>query len=93
MRNTARIFRNSIAEEVMAIEGKGGATIEDIAHLVAGERGRKVLDQGDMEAGIWSAGMVAGLIRDIPSCEELVHRIVSEAADIINKRLAGVASA
>jgi len=93
LRNTARIFRNSVAEEVMAIEGKGNATIQDISHLVAGERGRKVLDEGDMEAGIWSAGMVAGLIRDIPTCEELVHRIVSEAADIINKRLARAASA
>ena len=93
LRNTARIFRNSVAEEVMAIEGKGNATIQDISHLVAGERGRKVLEEGDMEAGIWSAGMVAGLIRDIPTCEELVHRIVSEAADIINKRLARAASA
>jgi nitronate monooxygenase len=93
MRNTARIFRNSVAEEVVAIEGKGSATIGDIAHLVAGERGRKVLDEGDMEAGIWSAGMVAGLIRDIPTCEELVHRIVSEAADIIRKRLGQFASA
>jgi len=91
MRNTARIFRNSVAQEVIGIEGKGNATIQDIAHLVAGERGRKVLDEGDMEAGIWSAGMVAGLIRDIPTCEELVHRIVSEAADIINKRLSRIA--
>jgi NAD(P)H-dependent flavin oxidoreductase YrpB (nitropropane dioxygenase family) len=93
LRNTARIFRNSIAEEVVAIEGKGNATIQDISHLVAGERGRKVLEDGDMEAGIWSAGMVAGLIKDIPTCQELVHRIVSEAAEIINKRLARVASA
>ncbi len=93
MRNTARIFRNSVADEVIAIEGKGNATIGDIAHLVAGERGRKVLDEGDMEAGIWSAGMVAGLIRDIPTCEELVLRIVSEAADIIHKRLNQIALA
>ena len=91
MRNTARIFRNSVAEEVIAIEGKGNAAIGDIAHLVAGERGRKVLDEGDMEAGIWSAGMVTGLIKDIPTCEELVHRIVSEAADLIRKRLAQAA--
>ena len=93
MRNTARIFRNSVADEVIAIEGKGNATIGDIAHLVAGERGRKVLANGDMEAGIWSAGMVTGLIRDIPTCEELVDRIVSEAADIIRKRLSQFASA
>jgi nitronate monooxygenase len=93
LRNTARIFRNSVAEEVLAIEAKGNATIEDISHLVAGQRGRKVLDEGDMEAGIWSAGMVAGLIKDIPTCAELVQRIVSEAADIIRKRLARVAVA
>jgi nitronate monooxygenase len=92
MRNTARIFKNSIAEEVMAIEGKGDATIDDIAHLVAGERGRKVLAEGDLEAGIWSAGMVAGLIRDIPTCQELVHRIVSEAAEIIHERLTRIAT-
>ena len=91
LRNTARIFKNSIAEEVVAIESKGNATIQDIAHLVAGETGRKVLDDGDMEAGIWSAGMVAGLIHDIPTCQELVHRIVSEAAEIIHKRLARLA--
>ena len=93
MRNTARIFRNSVADEVIAIEAKGNATIGDIAHLVAGERGRKVLENGDMEAGIWSAGMVTGLIKDIPTCEELVRRIVTEAAELIHKRLARVATA
>jgi nitronate monooxygenase len=93
LRNTARIFKNSIAEEVMELEGKGESTIDDVAHLVSGNRGRRVFEEGDMEAGIWSAGMVTGLIRDIPTCEELVHRIVSEAAEIINKRLVGMQAA
>jgi nitronate monooxygenase len=88
MRNTARVFKNSIAEEVVEIESRGNAKIEDIAHLVAGQRGQKVMTEGDMEGGIWSAGMVAGLIHDIPTCRELIHRIVSEAEEIISGRLA-----
>ena len=85
--NTARVFRNSVAEEVVEIENKPDAKFEDIAPLVAGERGRRVFDDGDLEAGIWSAGMVTGLIHDIPSCKELVERIVSGAEQIIHKQL------
>ncbi len=88
LHNTARVFKNSIADQVNEIEGKGGATINDIASLVSGETGRRVLAEGEMESGIWAAGMVTGLIRDIPTCEELVRRIVTEAAEIINTRLA-----
>ncbi len=90
MRNTARVFRNDVADEVRSIEGRGNATIDDIKHLVAGERGKQALKAGDTNAGIWSAGMVAGLIRDIPSCQELVERIMSEAEAIIDERLAGM---
>jgi NADH:quinone reductase (non-electrogenic) len=86
-RNTARVFKNSVADEVMRIESQPDSTFENIAPLVAGERGRKVFENGDMEAGIWSAGMVAGLIHDVPSCAELVRRIVVEAGEIIHKRL------
>ena len=86
-RNTARVFKNTVAEQAAEVESKPDSKFEDIAPLVAGDRGRKVYEQGDLEAGIWSAGMVAGLIRDVPSCEELVRRIVSEAEEIIHKRL------
>jgi nitronate monooxygenase len=86
-RNTARIFKNSVADQVAELESKPDAKFEDLAPLVAGDRGRNVFHEGDLEAGIWSAGMVAGLIDDIPSCDELVRRIVSEAAEIIHKRL------
>lgn len=88
MRNTARVFKNSVAEEVVEIESRGNATIHDIEHLVAGQRGRDAMESGDPEGGIWSAGMVAGLIHDVPTCKELVERIVSEASEIIKKRLA-----
>jgi NADH:quinone reductase (non-electrogenic) len=90
LRNTARVARNSVSREVVAIEGRGGATIQDLAHLVAGARGRVVFEQGDSEHGIWSAGQVQGLIHDIPTVAELVQRIVTEAEDIIAKRLRAV---
>jgi nitronate monooxygenase len=86
MRNTARVFKNKIAEEVVEIESQGG-TIKDVAHLVGGERGRAAMDDGDLDGGIWSAGMVTGLIRDIPTCAELVSRIVAEAEELIEKRI------
>ena len=91
LHNTARVARNAVSREVVAIERKGGATIEDIAHLVAGKRGRVVYEEGDPDHGVWSAGMVQGLIHDIPSCAELVSRIVSEAEEIIRRRLGGIA--
>jgi nitronate monooxygenase len=55
--------------------------------LVAGERSRKVLTDGDMEAGIWWTGMVMGLIRDVPTVKELIERIVSDAEQLIKARL------
>ncbi len=88
LKNTARVYRNSVAEKVVEIEARPGETnFADLAPLVAGEKGRKVMDNGDMEYGIWSAGMVIGLIHDIPSCKELVERIVKQAEDIIKNRL------
>lgn len=86
--NTARVFKNSVAQKVVEIESKPGATkFEDIQSLVAGVKGRELFDGGDLDNGIWSAGMIVGLIDDIPSCEELVHRIVADAEQIIGERL------
>jgi nitronate monooxygenase len=86
MRNTARVFKNSVADRVIEMEAQGG-TIEDIGPLVSGERGRAAMAEGDLEGGIWSAGMVSGLIRDIPSCQQLIERIVSEAEELIVERI------
>ncbi len=88
--NTARVAKNAVSDEVVALEREGGKTIADLAHLVSGARGRKVMEDGDMDAGLWSGGMVQGLIHDVPTCEELVHRIVSEAEGIIGSRLSGM---
>jgi len=91
LRNTARVFKNSVAEKVVAIEASAGETkFEDIQPLVAGVKGRELFSDGDLDKGIWSAGMIVGLIDDIPSCDELVARIVSEAEAIISQRLQGL---
>ncbi len=91
LRNTARVFKNSIAEQVLEIESQPGQTsFEDIRPLVQGAKGKELFEEGDLDRGIWSAGMVVGLIDDIPSCEELISRIVAEAESIINERLAAI---
>ncbi len=87
LHNSARVARNKISQQVVEIERKGGAKFEDIRELVAGTRGGVVYDSGDTDYGIWSAGQTQGLIHDIPSCKELVERIVSEAEAIIRARL------
>ena len=86
MRNTSRVARNAISQQVVALE-RGGATFEEVRELVAGTRGKVVYETGDPDHGIWSAGQVQGLIHDIPSCAELVSRIVTEAEAIIARRL------
>jgi NAD(P)H-dependent flavin oxidoreductase YrpB (nitropropane dioxygenase family) len=92
LRNTERVLSNAATERVLEIEEEKGddLDIEDIRPLVAGEQGRKVLQEGKMDAGAWSCGMVAGLIHDVPTCQELVDRIIAEAEAIIRDRLAGV---
>jgi NADH:quinone reductase (non-electrogenic) len=86
--NTSRVARNSIATEVVGIERSGG-TFDDIRDLVAGARGRKVYEEGDPEAGVWSVGQVQGLIDDIPTVAELIARITREVDEIVGNRLPG----
>ncbi|MES2033356.1 MAG: nitronate monooxygenase, partial [Pseudomonadota bacterium] len=90
LHNTARVMRNEVSQQVVEIEKRGGAKFEDVQSLVAGTRGRDALANGDTQGGIWSAGMVQGLIHDIPSVQELVDRIISEAEDLIRGRLEGM---
>ncbi|OUR77201.1 nitronate monooxygenase [Alphaproteobacteria bacterium 46_93_T64] len=87
LRNTERVLLNEPVQRIMDMEsGKGDAmTIEDIKELVAGVYPKVMID-GEMEAGAWSCGMVAGLIHDIPSCQQLVDNIMNEASEIINNR-------
>ncbi|KAL1928754.1 hypothetical protein VTP01DRAFT_2540 [Rhizomucor pusillus] len=89
-RNTSRIFKNSVAREVNKREKNPNVKFEDVRELVAGARGRQVYTTGDPEFGVWTAGQVCGLINDIPTCKELVSRMVADAEDIITKRLSPI---
>ncbi len=77
-RNTERVFRNAVSEQVAEIERRPDTVFEDIRELVSGQRGRKGLESGDVNAGLICAGMAAGLIDDIPTCAVLIERIVAE---------------
>jgi NAD(P)H-dependent flavin oxidoreductase YrpB (nitropropane dioxygenase family) len=83
MHNTARVFKNKVSKEVVAIEQRPGSKFEDVRELVSGVRGRKVYELGDPEYGIWSMGLAAGLVHDIPRCEELVRRMEREAEEVM----------
>ena len=94
LRNTERVLNNTAAQRLLDKEQRLGdkLTIDDIIDEVAGVYPRVMLD-GDMEAGVWSCGMVAGLIDDVPSCQELIERIMSEADALINQRLSTMVNA
>ena len=87
LRNTSRVYGNSVAKQAIAMEGEG-KTIKEIGPIVAGAKGRVVYETGDMEHGVWSAGTVMGLIQDVPTCKELIERIVREAEEMIRGKLA-----
>lgn len=82
MHNTARVLKNKVSDEVVAMEKKGAA-FEDVKHLVAGARGRNAMKTGEVDEGILSAGMVVGLIQDIPTCRELIERMVRECREAL----------
>jgi len=86
LRNTIRVLKNSVAEQVLEIESKGNAQIADIAHLVGGGEGREVLEIGDMDKGIASVGQVVGLVRSIPTVQELIDEIVNDAREIMTRK-------
>lgn len=89
LRNTARVASNAVSRAVVERLDEGAA-FEDVRELVAGARGREVYERGDTDAGIWSVGQSQGLVDDIPTVAELVERLVAEATDLIEGRLAGL---
>jgi nitronate monooxygenase len=91
LRNTERVLANGSVEQLLDKERELGSSLrfEDIIEQVAGVYPR-IMRDGDMDAGAWSCGMVAGLIHDIPTCQELIERIMAEAEQIITERLAGM---
>ncbi|MDC0572553.1 nitronate monooxygenase [Luminiphilus sp.] len=91
-KNTARVYRNVVADEVASIEAAGG-DFGQVHHLVSGANQEKAWSTGDIDAGMVTVGMSGGLINDIPSCEELVRNVVSDAKQIIAERLAEITAA
>ncbi len=94
LRNTERVLRNAAVDRLLEKEKTLGAELkfEDIIEEVAGVY-PKIMLEGTMDAGAWSCGMVAGLIHDVPTCKELIDRIMSEADAIIRQRLGGFLAA
>ncbi len=88
-KNTARVGKSAVSEEVVRRLAEPGAKFSDVQELVAGTAGRELLKTGDLSKGVFWAGMVQGLIHDIPTCKELIDRIISDAEAIIDQRLAG----
>ena len=88
-KNTARVGKSPVSEEVVRRLALPDAKFGDVQELVAGTAGRELLATGDLSKGVFWAGMVQGLIHDIPTCQELIDRIISEAEAIIDQRLAG----
>ena len=91
LRNTERVLKNKGVEEIVQIEREKGAalTIDDIRERVGGLYPR-IMGEGDVDAGAWSCGMVAGLIHDIPTVAELIDRIMADAERLIRDRLMGL---
>jgi NAD(P)H-dependent flavin oxidoreductase YrpB (nitropropane dioxygenase family) len=92
LKNTARVAKNSVSDKVVELLSAPDAKFEHVAHLVRGAQGRELLETGNLDAGLIWAGQVQGLIHDIPTCAELIQRIVLEAEEIINVRLQRFAS-
>lgn len=90
LRNTGRVGKNSVSDEVVRILKDPEAKFENVHHLVKGADGRKALETGDVDAGLIWAGQVQGLINDIPTVSELITRIIGEATDIIQDRLSRI---
>ena len=88
LRNTERVLQNPVVDKVLEIERRGDTRIEDIVPYVSGQVGKAMLEDGDMDKGVLAAGQTVGLVRDIPSCRELLDRIMEEALSAIREKFA-----
>jgi nitronate monooxygenase len=88
LRNTARVAKNSVSDQVVEILARPEAKFDDVAHLVRGAKGRELLETGDLDKGLVWAGQSQGLVHDVPSVAELIDRMIRDATAIMG-RLAG----
>ncbi len=91
LRNTARFLANQNTEKVLEIEARGNATIHEIKQYLSGLEGKEMIDTGDLNRGVFSAGQVIGMIRDVPTVQQLFDRIVGDASRIMSRRLPAMA--
>ena len=89
-KNTGRVAKTSVSDKVVEISAQPESVFEDIRPLVSGAKGREALQTGNVDAGLVWAGQIQGLIHDIPTCQELIDRIVRDAENIITGRLANM---
>ena len=89
-RNTARVAKNSVSELVVDMSQDPNLEFEQIRPYVSGLKGKLALETGDIDAGLITAGQVLGLIHDIPSCDDLIQRIIQDAEQLIKQRLTGL---
>jgi len=93
LRNTARVARNAVSEEVALIQRDPTKTIEDVRHLVSGARGlANVLDKGDLDGGIWSSGQSQALIHDVPTVAEAIRNVMEQAERTIRQNLGRISA-
>ena len=90
LRNTERVMHNQTVDKVLEIENRGNTKIEDIVPYVSGLVGKEMLEDGQMDKGVLSAGQSMGFIRDIPTCRELLDRIMKAAVEIIQEKFSQV---
>ena len=85
LKNTERVYKNATADEVAAIEAEHPGDFSKIHHLVKGDNYRKSFHEtGDIESSVWSCGPVMALIDDVPTCQQLIEGMVSEAVDVLD---------
>jgi nitronate monooxygenase len=89
LRNTERVLRNEVAEKVVEMEGQG-AGIAELAPLVTGQNGLRVLKDGETDVGLMAAGQSVGLVHDVPTVRELIDTIIEEAQQIVGSRISGM---
>ncbi len=92
LRNTERTLHNTVVDKVLEVESRGNTKIEDLIPFVSGLGGKKMLEEGDLESGILSAGQSMGFVHDIPTVQELMDRIMKQAEDIIKEKFTQVIS-
>jgi nitronate monooxygenase len=92
LRNTERVLHNQAVDKVLEIESRGTPNIQDLIPYISGLVGKEMQEDGNMDKGTLAAGQCIGLIRDIPTCRELLDRIMAEAEEIVKTRFARMLS-